>query len=108
MMQGSHQSRRPAAEPGPQARPWSDRLTRAWLALLLFSAVSTVVALALPTLDPVWVRVAGILILVLAWLKARVILARYLDLDRVPRIGRGFGLVLGLVMAAAAALFLAA
>lgn len=98
----------PASGPGRPDPAGTRHLTRAWLALLLFSAVSTAVALALPTLGPDWVRIAGILILVLAWLKARVILGRYLHLDRAPHIGRGFGLVLALVMTLAAVLFLAA
>lgn len=108
MTGGSQRHSGPATGRGPQERAEARHLTRAWLALLLFSAVSTAVALALPTLGPDWVRIAGILILVLAWLKARVILGRYLHLDRAPQIGRGFGLVLALVMSLAAVLFLVA
>ena len=85
-----------------------DPLTRAWAALLVLSVASTVIALLLPGLAPNALRVAGVAILVLAWLKARVILGRYLGLAYYPAVGRGFGLVLALVMALAGGLYLAA
>ncbi|WP_347265916.1 nitric oxide reductase F protein [Paracoccus sp. (in: a-proteobacteria)] len=85
-----------------------DILTRAWLALIGLSAVSTVIALVLPRLDANGLKAASAVILVIAWLKARVILSRYLGLAAVPAIGRGFGLVLALFMLAAIGLYLAA
>ena len=80
-------------------------LFRAWLALVLLSAASTVVALSLPRLQ---VTIAGTIILTLAWLKARMILSRYLGLAAVPVIARGFGLVLAVYMLVALGLYLSA
>lgn len=85
-----------------------DPLTRAWIALILLSAASTVIAISLPGLAPGPLKVAGVAILVIAWLKARVILGRYLGLADYPAVGRIFGLVLALVMALAGGLYLVA
>lgn len=85
----------------------NDPLTKAWAALIGLSAVSTVIALSLPGLDAAALKGASALILLIAWLKARVILSRYLGLQAVPAIGRGFGLVLALFMLAAGGLYLA-
>lgn len=81
-----------------------DPLLRAWAWLVALSIGSTIVALTVTRLQ---VTVAGVVILTLAWLKARVILARYLGLAGVPAIAFGFGLVLGLFMLACLALYLA-
>lgn len=82
-----------------------DPLLRAWVWLVALSIGSTIVALTLPRLQA---TVAGVVILTLAWLKARVILARYLGLAAVPAVAFGFGLVLGLFMLAALGLYLVA
>ncbi|WP_068116794.1 hypothetical protein [Tropicimonas marinistellae] len=68
-------------------------LTRAWSALLLLSGLSTVIA-SLVTRGLAPVAVGGA-ILVLAWLKARVILSRYLGLWKAPGWRAGFNWVLG-------------
>lgn len=71
----------------------TDPLTRAWLALLLLCGASTAIA-ALVTrgLAPVAV---GVAILLLAWLKSRVILSRYLGLWKAPTWRSGFNWALG-------------
>ncbi|SEK02917.1 Cytochrome C oxidase subunit IV [Cribrihabitans marinus] len=62
-----------------------DPLTRAWAGLVALSLATTALTLAgLPA------RLTGALVLLLALLKARVILARYLELDRAPRLLAGF------------------
>ena len=83
-----------------------DELTRAWVALIALSAASTMLALVVPR--GTGSAAVGAAILALAWLKARVILRRYLGLAAVPDIGRGFDLVLALVMLGALGLYLAA
>lgn len=80
-------------------------LFRAWIWLVALSIGSTVVALTVTRLQ---VTVAGVVILTLAWAKARVILARYLGLAAVPAIAFGFGLVLGIFMLACLGLYLVA
>ncbi|WP_089947229.1 cytochrome C oxidase subunit IV family protein [Litoreibacter albidus] len=71
-----------------------DALTRAWLALLVFSgltaAASTLVGGGADT------RITGIVVLVLALLKSRLILSRYLGLADAPAWRRGFNLSLTL------------
>ena len=66
-----------------------DLLTGAWLALLVLSLAS-----ALLTMLPILPELAGGGILLLALAKARVILARYLDLAESPAWLRGFTIVL--------------
>ncbi|TMV03363.1 nitric oxide reductase F protein [Ruegeria sediminis] len=66
-----------------------DLLTGAWLALLLLSLAS-----ALLTMLPILPELVGGGILLLALAKARVILARYLDLADSPAWLRGFTIVL--------------
>ncbi|MCB1333871.1 MAG: cytochrome C oxidase subunit IV family protein [Roseivivax sp.] len=77
--------------------------TRAWLALLALSAVSTAIA---------WQGGAGmavtLAILVLAWAKAQVILRSYLGLAQAPEWSRGFAMVLALFMLGAMGLAVAA
>ena len=82
-------------------------LTKAWMTLMGLSVLSTVIALMLPGLEANGLKAASALILIIAWLKARVILSRYLGLAAAPTIGRGFGLVLALFMLAAGGLYLA-
>ena len=72
---------------GRRRRP--DPLTRAWLGLLALSLAS-----ALVTLTDVPPALLGGAILVLALIKSRIILARYLDLAASPAWLRGFTLVL--------------
>lgn len=72
----------------------SDPLNKAWFALVALSGASAVVAeLAIGGLDR---RVVGAMILLLALMKARVILSRYLGLAEAPSWRRGFNLVLTL------------
>ncbi|MDZ7711339.1 MAG: nitric oxide reductase F protein [Roseovarius sp.] len=66
----------------------NDPLLRAWAALIGLSLGSTL--LALGVLPPGLTVLSGVLILALAWLKARVILARYLGLADAPFWRRGF------------------
>ena len=84
-------------------------ITRAWLILLALSAASTVasfgVTLQRPTTIPL---LGGIIILLLAWAKARIIAARYLELAQAPSFLRGFSLVLGIFMAGLLGLYLIA
>lgn len=59
-----------------------DKLLRAWIALVLLSGVSAVAAgLVNAGVDA---RVTGSLVMLLALMKARVILSRYLGLDAAP------------------------
>jgi hypothetical protein len=67
---------------------------RAWAALIALSLGST--AVSLWHWPPNLTAMTGALILTLAWLKARVILARYLGLAAAPFWRRGFDLALAL------------
>ena len=96
---------KPAA---PRSSVLADPLLRAWITLIALSAGATALALIRPALGQVADAAAGAVILGLAWLKARVILGRYLGLDAVPGARRAFGVVLGFFTAAALALFLLA
>ncbi|MAU53191.1 MAG: nitric oxide reductase F protein [Roseovarius sp.] len=71
-----------------------DPLLRAWGVLLGLSLGST--ALSLRPWPTELAAPAGAVILTLAWLKARVILARYLGLAAAPSWRRGFDLALAL------------
>ncbi|MDO5370664.1 cytochrome C oxidase subunit IV family protein [Paracoccus sp. (in: a-proteobacteria)] len=82
-------------------RGLSDPLLRAWLALIALSGIATAVALLRPDAPPWAGTAAGAVILGLAWLKARVILDRYLDLAGYPAARRGFGAGLGFFALAA-------
>jgi len=68
-----------------------DPLVRAWLALVALSGASTVLASH---------RGAGALaaILLFAGIKARLVLARYLGLEQVAPVRRGFDLLLGALL----------
>lgn len=70
-----------------------DSITRAWLQLLFLSIVS-VFLVSGPALLPGPV-VTGALVLVAAWLKARVVLSQYLGLCQAPRWQSGFNWFLG-------------
>lgn len=84
-------------------------ITRAWLILLALSAASTFVSLNVTLQRPDAIPfLGGVVILLLAWAKARLIAARYLDLAEAPGYLRGFSLVLALFMAALLGLYLAA
>jgi cytochrome c oxidase subunit IV len=68
-------------------------LTRAWGLLIALSIASTAVAAF--GLEG---RYLAMIVLPLAWLKAQIILNRYLGLAQVPDIARGFALSLGVFM----------
>ncbi|MBJ6373071.1 nitric oxide reductase F protein [Sedimentitalea arenosa] len=79
-------------------------LITAWLALLVFSFASTLISVfPVPTTVQPF---AGAMILTLAWLKARVILGRYLGLVNAPFWARGFGISLALFCALLLGLYL--
>nr|WP_319947414.1 cytochrome C oxidase subunit IV family protein [uncultured Shimia sp.] len=69
-------------------------LLRAWLFLIGLSAASALVAHELS--DVLDRRLVGMLILLLAFAKSRVILKWYLGLSQAPSWRRGFQVVLGL------------
>ena len=82
-----------------------DILSRAWLMLLVLSGGSAVVAeLVGSGLDR---RLAGAMIILLALLKARIILSRYLGLSQAPTWRRGFNLSLSLFCLMLLGLYLA-
>lgn len=88
--------------------PRPGTLGRAWAALALLSALSTLLA----QLPADWPRpagrAAGVAVLLVAGVKARVILSRYLGLRGAPGAQRAFDFALALFIAAAAGLYLAA
>lgn len=65
----------------------------AWLSLIGLSMASTL--LSLPALANFWPVSTGVAVLLLAWQKARIILAQYLGLAAAPTWRRGFNLALG-------------
>lgn len=69
-------------------------ISLAWFQLLLLSAASVLLATGL--VESAGVALTGSLVLLLAWLKARVILSSYLGLAQAPTWRSGFNLVLGL------------
>lgn len=79
------------------------RLYIAWGALMALSLGSTL--LSLPAIWVRWPVIAGTGVLVLAWLKARVILLRYLGLAEAPSWQRGFDISLGLFLLILLALY---
>lgn len=68
-------------------------VTRAWIWLVVLSAVSTLVALM--GMQPRWL---ALVVLPIAWAKAQLILDRYLGLAQAPQVARGFALALAAVM----------
>lgn len=79
------------------------RLIRTWAALAMLTALST--ALHFSGLPP---HITGAMILIAAWLKARLILLDYLDLRGVPGWAAGILLVLAAFIFLLMALFLVA
>jgi hypothetical protein len=79
-----------------------NRLVTAWLILIALSAVSTLMTLGL-----INGAAAGVILLVLAWFKARLILGDYLGLRAAPFWRRGFGLVLAVYAAGLLGLYMA-
>ncbi|SLN44696.1 hypothetical protein PEL8287_02277 [Roseovarius litorisediminis] len=82
----------------------SDPLLRAWLWLIGLSLGST--AVSLWHWPPKMTALAGTVILTLAWLKARIILSRYLGLAAAPFWQRGFGISLAVFCALLLGLYL--
>lgn len=72
--------------------------TRAWIALVVLSAASTALAVAVASggLAGLRVTLAGAAILALAWGKAQLILDAYLGLAAAPAFRRGMALVMTL------------
>lgn len=81
-----------------------DTLARAWLALIGLSGLSVLVAKAIGAGYDV--RITGAIVLLLALMKARIILSRYLGLADAPSWRRGFNLVLTLFMLVVLGLYL--
>lgn len=81
-----------------------DPLTRAWAALIGLSGLSAVVAAAIARGYDA--RIAGAAVLLLALMKARIILARYLELSGAPHWRRGFNAALAIFTLAALGLYL--
>lgn len=79
-------------------------LSRAWITLVVLSGLSTLAAALVNR--GVDIRLTGTMVLILALLKARVILARYLGLAEAPSWRRGFNLVLSLFCAVLLGLYL--
>ncbi|MCX2724651.1 hypothetical protein [Roseibium salinum] len=71
-----------------------DPITRAWLTLMVLSAASVLAALAAGA--SFGHSAIGASVLLFAWMKARVILSRYLGLWQAPGWRAGFNWVLGL------------
>lgn len=89
-----------------------DRLLRAWIALLVFSAASTVVAIMIDrgtAADATgWITAAaGAVILGLALIKGRIILSRYLGLETTRFWRRGFNFALTIYALVLLGLYLA-
>ncbi|WP_306144037.1 hypothetical protein [Roseibium sp. MMSF_3412] len=79
--------------------------TRAWFSLLIISCASVMVAAGAAQMHAAWGT--GALVLVFAWIKARIVLSRYLGLCQVPRILSGFNWALGLLCLLLLGLYLA-
>lgn len=82
-------------------------LERAWIWLMGLSLMATAVALGQPLLPDGAAKLAGLVVLAISGLKARIILSDYLELAEAPRILRGFVFALALFLLAAAGLYLA-
>jgi len=76
----------------------------ALISLIGLSLASTL--LSFPAFSSHWSTASGIAVLLLAWQKARIILAQYLGLAAAPRWQRGFNLALGAVFLTFLALYL--
>ncbi len=82
----------------------SNPLARAWLFLLLLSGASTVLAVLVA--QGLSQTAIGAAILLVAWMKARVILSHYLGLRQAPAICAGVSWVLAFYCAALLGLYL--
>ncbi len=69
-------------------------VTRAWIVLIVLSAASTAIAAS-----GMQGRMLALAVLPIAWVKAQVVLNRYLGLAQAPVIARGFALSLAAFMA---------
>ncbi|MES0810496.1 hypothetical protein ABLO27_13515 [Roseibium sp. SCPC15] len=78
--------------------------TRAWLVLLFLSGASVLAAVLAGA--SVSASTIGVFVLVFAWMKARVILSRYLGLWQAPAWLAGFNWALGLYSLLLLVLFL--
>ena len=90
----------------------NDKLFRAWIALLVFSMTSTAVAIFIDRGKTAsganWVPVAaGVVILLLALIKGRIILSRYLGLETTRFWRRGFNTALTIYALVLLGLYLA-
>lgn len=81
-----------------------DPTTRAWACLLLLSAASVLIASGFA--DTLSSGMTGALVLGFAWMKARVVLSRYLGLWRAPAWLSGFNWALALFCLLLLGLFL--
>ncbi|MBG6205168.1 nitric oxide reductase NorF protein [Labrenzia sp. EL_13] len=81
-----------------------DTITRAWFDLLFLSAASVLIAAGFT--ETLGAGATGGLVLVFAWMKARVILSRYLGLWQAPIWLSGFNWALGLFCLLLLGLFL--
>jgi hypothetical protein len=79
-------------------------LHTAWVSLIGLSIASTL--LSLPETGSHWPTASGLVVLLLAWQKARIILARYLGLSAAPAWRHGFNLALGALFLILSGLFL--
>ena len=79
-----------------------DPLIRAWAILIAASLLATGAALS-----PLPGRVAMVVVLLLAWVKARVVLGAYLELETYPPLRRAFDWALAGFMLLAGGLYLA-
>lgn len=79
-------------------------LLSAWIWLVALSLTTTAASLGAGPILPA--AVAGAAILIFAWFKTRLILARYLGLNRVPPLRRGFDLAMALYVALLLGLYL--
>ncbi|MGB3315499.1 MAG: cytochrome C oxidase subunit IV family protein [Albidovulum sp.] len=88
----------------------TNTVTRAWALLLALSAASTGLAVAVTGghLTGAALSATGAAILILAWVKARLILNAYLRLNEAPAFQRGFGLTLALYAGLLLVLYLVA
>ncbi len=79
-------------------------ITRAWSLLMALSLTSTAMAMLIS--NDTYVTYGAVLVLLAAWLKARIILGTYLELNHAPFWRRGFTAALTVFVLAAAALYL--
>ncbi|WP_158644556.1 cytochrome C oxidase subunit IV family protein [Paracoccus jeotgali] len=83
-------------------------LERAWISLIALSLLATAVALSQHLLPGSVQSVAGVVVLVLALIKARIILSDYLELAEAPDVLRSFTVGLSMFLIAASVLYVLA